>query len=141
MPLARFSAFHELPPNTSNGLPGPAFAVMIARAGDGALLVFNRYRKVWELPGGFIDVGESAQQCAERELLEEAGCVARQSTCLGIVEVDDGRRHFGAVFQCTVGEVPESFANEEIAAIGRWRSNQAPQPLGHPDAELLRRFG
>lgn len=141
MPLARFSAFHESPPNTSSDLPGPAFAVMIARADDGAVLVFNRYRRVWELPGGFIDAGESPQQCAERELLEEAGCVARQSACLGVVEVDDGRRHFGAVFQCTVGEVPDDFSNEEIAAIGRWRSDQAPQPLGHPDAELLRRFG
>ena len=42
-------------------LATPTFAVVLARSRDGVVLVFNRYRKVWELPGGLIDPGESAR--------------------------------------------------------------------------------
>ena len=114
---------------------------MIARSRDGAVLVFNRFRQVWELPGGFIDPGESPRQCAERELQEEAGCTARDTQWLGMVEVNDGRTHFGAVFRCSVDTVPAQFENVESAGLTRWRRGQAPEPLGHSDAALLERFG
>jgi 8-oxo-dGTP diphosphatase len=141
MPLARFVTFHDVPEGACGALPRPSFAVMIARSGDGVVLVFNRYRAVWELPGGFIDAGESPLQGAERELSEEAGCAADNSVWLGIVEVDDGRAHFGAVFRCDVATLPDHFASNEIAAITLWRRHEIPQPLGHSDGELLRRFG
>ena len=141
LPLARFVNFHETPEPGGGHLPAPAFAVMIARSRDGAVLVFNRFRQVWELPGGFIDPGESPRQCAERELQEEAGCTARDTQWLGMVEVNDGRTHFGAVFRCGVDAVPAQFENEESAGLTRWRRGQAPEPLGHSDAALLERFG
>jgi 8-oxo-dGTP diphosphatase len=37
------------------------------------LMVFNRRRRVWELPGGMLDPGESPRQAAVRELEEESG--------------------------------------------------------------------
>lgn len=141
MPLARFVNFHELPEPGDGHLPAPTFAVMIARSPDGAVLVFNRFRKVWELPGGLIDPGESPRRSAERELAEEAGCAARDTEWLGIVEVNDGRTHFGAVFRCGVDTVPPQFENVETAGLARWRRGQAPEPLGHSDAALLERFG
>ena len=76
--------------------------MVVARAAAGIVLVFNRYRSVWELPGGLIDPGESHRQSAQRELAEEAGCEADTLDWLGIIEVDDGRGHFGAVFACEV---------------------------------------
>ena len=141
MPLARFVAFHQVSEPVSGTLPAPRFALMLARAGDGVLLVLSCYRKVWELPGGLIDPGESPRQAAERELVEEAGCQARNTRWLGLVEVNDGASHFGAVYQCEVADVPARFKNEETAALGRWRRGQAPQPMGHSDAALLDRFG
>jgi len=141
VPLARFVALHATPEPGPGSLPAPRFAVMIARAPEGVVLVLSCYRKVWELPGGLIDPGESPRQAAERELTEEAGCQARSSTWLGLVEVNDGVAHFGAVFQCEVDAVPAGFENEETAAICFWKPGQAPQPMGDSDAALLGIFG
>jgi 8-oxo-dGTP diphosphatase len=141
MPLARFVAFHEVPTPSSPGVPAPVFAVVLAQGPAGFVLVHNRYRQVWELPGGFIDAGETPHDSARRELKEEAGCAAEALECLGIVEVDDGRRHHGAVFRCRVVSVPASINNEEIDGICAWRPGAAPEPLGSSDRALLERFG
>ena len=140
MPLAQYIDFHDtsetdIPPGLA-----PRFAVVLARAPAGIVLVFNRYRRVWELPGGLIDPGETHRESARRELAEEAGCRAGALDWLGIVEVDDGRRHFGAVFSCRVESVPETMSNEEIDGLALWKPGSAPAPLGHTDRALLGRF-
>ena len=139
--LARFVAWYEVSETGYASIAAPTFAVVVARSAKGVVLVFNRYRKVWELPGGHIDAGESPRSCAGRELAEESGCVARNLQWLGLVEVEDGRPHFGAVFACDVDAVPESFSSDEIGDITTCRRDGRPQPLGHCDTELLNRFG
>jgi 8-oxo-dGTP diphosphatase len=139
MPLARFIAFHEAPENVPPDIP-LSFAIVIARAPSGIVLVFNRYRRVWELPGGLIDPGESPRESAQRELHEEAGCHVDSLDWLGIVEVDDGRRHFGAVFACEVANVPGTMCNREIDGLAFWTPVAAPEPLGASDRALLTRF-
>jgi 8-oxo-dGTP pyrophosphatase MutT (NUDIX family) len=88
-----------------------------------------------------IDAGETARDTAMRELAEEAGCAPGELEWLGVAEVDDGRRHFGAVFGCDVTDVPESMDTEEIGGIAFWRRGDHPQPLGHTDNALLERLG
>ena len=141
MALARFVALHDVAEADCADIGQTKFAVVIARSTHGVALVFNRYRKVWELPGGFFDAGESARGCAVRELNEEAGCTARNLEWLGLVEVDDGAAHFGAVFACEVDDLPTSFANDEIGAVTACPRDERPRPLGHCDAALLNRFG
>lgn len=139
--LARFVTLHEIPELECAPIGEPTFAVVLARSATGVVLVFNRHRKLWELPGGFIDAGESARDSAARELAEEAGCTARNLTWLGLVEVSDGSTHFGAVFAGDVDAVPTSSTSDEIGAIGVWRPDNRPRPLGECDAALLNRFG
>jgi 8-oxo-dGTP diphosphatase len=141
MSLARFIAFHETAENATPATTPLHFAVVLACADDGIVLVFNRYRRVWELPGGLIDPGETPRLSAARELTEEAGCEARALEWLGVVEVYDGETHFGAVFRGEVDAVPATIENEEIGGIARWRGAASPQPLGATDAALLARFG
>jgi 8-oxo-dGTP pyrophosphatase MutT (NUDIX family) len=138
--LARFAAFHESP--ESAGFRGDrlAFAVMIARSSEGVVLVFNKFRRVWELPGGLIDPGEGPRDSAIRELREEAGCEARNVEWLGVTEVIDDRVCFGGVFACDV-DVTEFVENEEIGALAYWQPDRPPPGFGATDEALLEIFG
>ena len=42
------------------------------------------YPNCWALPGGFIEKGESLEQCAERELKEETGLIATTLLPIGV---------------------------------------------------------
>ena len=138
--MTRFVAFHEIPEHAAGSLAKLSYAVMMARSPDGVVLVHSRFRQMWELPGGAIDPGESPRQAAIRELVEESGCQARDTRWLGVVEVNDGGPRFGALLYCEVDAVPENFSNAETMAIGYWRTDGAPVPLGHPDEKVLRKF-
>jgi 8-oxo-dGTP diphosphatase len=132
--------FHEVPEHAFGALPAPVFAIILARARRGIVLVLNGERRVWELPGGFIDAGESPRQAAIRELVEEAGCVARDARWLGMVEVNEGAARFGALLYCEVDQVPAEFSSNETLGIDFWRSGHRPAPVGETDEWLLRKF-
>ena len=99
------------------------------------------YRKVWELPGGLIDAGESPREAARRDCSKKPVAAARDFHWLGLVEVNDGATHFGAVFRLRSRRCTRGFQNDEIAGIAYWRRGAAPAPLGETDAALLDRFG
>jgi 8-oxo-dGTP diphosphatase len=141
MPVARFREFHDVPECTPHAGVPLTFAVVFALAARGIVLVFNRHRKVWELPGGRIDAGDSPRDTARRELFEEAGCEPVGLEWLGVVAVDDGRTHLGAVYRCRVAVVPETMRNEEIDGLASWRRDRSPEPLGDADRALLDKFG
>lgn len=137
---ARSVAFHETPEATRFGDANLHFAVMMPRSVEGVVVVYNRFREVWELPGGLIDPGETPRNAAVRELREEAGCEAGNVHWLGVTEVSDGGTHFGAVFECDV-EVIEFVANEEMSGLAYWLPDRPPPGLGATDEALLARFG
>jgi 8-oxo-dGTP diphosphatase len=138
--LARFVAFHEVPESDRFRGEKLAFAVMVARSPEGVLLVFNKLRRVWELPGGLIDPGEGPRDTAVRELREEAGCEAREVTWLGVTEVKDERTLFGGVLACEV-HVTEFVENEEMGGLSYWQPDRPPPGIGHTDEALLTMFG
>jgi ADP-ribose pyrophosphatase len=62
-------------------------AVMLAVDERKRILLVQQYRlparkKLWELPAGSIDEGETSLQTAKRELIEETGCRAKTWTKL-----------------------------------------------------------
>lgn len=45
----------------------------VAFGPDGYLMVFNKKRGGWETPGGHVQEGETREEAARREFMEEAG--------------------------------------------------------------------
>jgi 8-oxo-dGTP diphosphatase len=62
----------------------PFVFVAVRRPSGQLLLVRRRDSGVWELPGGRVDIGESAQAAAIRETAEEAGLVIRITGLVGL---------------------------------------------------------
>lgn len=66
----------------------PGGAAVLPIMPDDSVLLIRQFRPavgamVYEIPAGRLETGESASQCAKRELIEEAGYAAAQLTPLG----------------------------------------------------------
>ena len=74
----------------------PDYAAMLAYTEDRQVLCVRQYRPALErytleLPSGIIDPGETPEQAARRELIEETGYEARDLEVLGPLYPDTGR--------------------------------------------------
>ncbi|MDX2453738.1 NUDIX hydrolase [Desulfosarcina sp.] len=61
----------------------PGAAAIVPVMEDDSVLLLKQYRHavdgfIWEIPAGTLEMGEDARRCAERELTEETGYMARQ---------------------------------------------------------------
>jgi ADP-ribose pyrophosphatase YjhB (NUDIX family) len=54
--------------------------------GDDVLLVQERDDSLWCLPGGYVDIGDSPSEAAERETHEEAGVDSRARRLVGVYD-------------------------------------------------------
>lgn len=114
----------HLPPEDA---PLPAALVALWH-GARVLMVFDRFRQQWELPGGSIEPGETPRQAALRELLEETGQRPEQLlTFVGYPRFALGPAHrteYAALFTCHT-TTPRAFEpNDEIATSCWWDLNQ-----------------
>lgn len=118
-------SFHRDPPQTRFEDAPVGYALVALWHGEKLLLVHERVRRCWELPGGSIEPGETPEQAAVRELDEESGQVADGPGGLGFVGfartvLPDHRLLYGALFTGTT-TAPRPFTpNGEISALC-WR--------------------
>ena len=86
----------------------PAAAVLPVRANQ--LLLVRQFRtpfkkRIWEIPAGLIDHGETALQCARRELIEETGYRGRNFRRVGAIMPSPGFcDEVITLYQCDVGK-------------------------------------
>ena len=122
----------------------PGVAAVIFDA-DRRVLILKRSRGIyWSLPGGRLDIGESAQDCCVRETFEETGLQTRIVRLISsntdpkrVVHYPDGNVHqsFVLCFEAEVigGELTSSFESEAFRWVG-------PEDLDHyaliPDSRL-----
>lgn len=136
----RLLGFH---PARSGPMPdAPAFSLVLAARRGRILLVHNAGRRVWELPGGWIEPGESAERCALREMHEESGCRAEAASLLGWIEIESvagagERRATGTIFAAQVDGKSSFTANDEISAATWWPIHALPSDISAIDAWLV----
>jgi 8-oxo-dGTP diphosphatase len=103
------------------------------------LMVFNRFRQAWELPGGMLDPGESPRDAAWRELEEESGQRPDTLELAGVATcrvAPDGRKELLAIYQ---GELtsPQLFTpNDEMSHMTWWNPRQTLPDLLPIDAAI-----
>ena len=82
---------HEMPDGRQSNfeiIRHPGGAAMLPVLPDGRLLLIRQFRPtvgemIYEIPAGRLEQEESAEECAGRELIEEAGYAAAQILPLG----------------------------------------------------------
>jgi ADP-ribose pyrophosphatase YjhB (NUDIX family) len=81
--VPRDEYYHDPSAPEPNSLAPSAFAVVRDDA-DRILLVRRADNGVWELPGGRVDLGESATTAAEREVAEKSGITVKITRLAGV---------------------------------------------------------
>ncbi len=76
-------------------------AQAVVLQGDQVLLIKRTSPRVWELPGGGIEEGETPAAAIAREVREETGVQVRVERELGVYQRLGFRPHDGIVFVCT----------------------------------------
>ncbi len=117
--------------------------VVESAATDGPAVVLVRRARPplgWALPGGFVDVGETVETAARREVLEETGLVVTGLELLGVYSdpARDPRGHTASVvFIAGARGTP---CGGDDAAEAAWFPLQALPPLVFDHAEILRDY-
>jgi 8-oxo-dGTP pyrophosphatase MutT (NUDIX family) len=122
--------------------PAPASLVVVTHA-DAALMIFDSWRKEWELPGGTREPGETPRQAAIRELHEETGIHTTALSFAAVAEFDlrnPDRHELLAIYRTHLDEPPPLIVNDEALAFRWWPPVTSPSDDMNPlDAEIARR--
>ena len=110
------------------------YAVIAAKYADSWIFVRHHKRTTWEIPGGHIEKGETADEAASRELMEETGAIDFKIECVSTYSVlKNGKTGFGRLYLAEIsalGPVPDT---SEIAEVKMMDS--LPENLTHPDIQ------
>ena len=102
------------------------------------LLLRQRHRHGWTLPGGLVNRGETAAQAVVREVAEETGLVVEVGLPVGTV-VEPRTRRVDVVFHVVAGAAPVVTAGSEAVSAAWLRPEQAGA-VDEPTAQALALF-
>lgn len=98
----------------------------------------------WATPGGHLELGESIEECAKRETLEETGLVVNSITKLGFTNdiFEKENKHYVTLFviaSCDEGE-PQIMEPDKCKQWKWCKLDEVPEPLFLPLINLLKEY-
>ncbi|WP_406343688.1 NUDIX hydrolase [Streptomyces sp. NBC_00648] len=125
--MARVDYFNDPNAPQANSIVPSVTAVALNEAGE-VLLIHKTDNDLWALPGGGVDVGESAADAAVREAKEETGVDVEVTGLVGlytnpahVMAYDDGevRQQFSICFTARIigGNLRTSSESKEVAFV------------------------
>ncbi len=127
--------------------PRPAVTadcVVITREKEPQILLIERgdepFKGCWAFPGGFLNMDETTEQCAIRELNEETGLLIKDVTQIGAYsKVDrDPRGRTITVAYLSVIDKAEKVNGSDDAAQAKWFSLSTLPQLAFDHADILK---
>lgn len=109
-------------------LEAPDWVNVVALTPDEQVVLIRQYRfgaaeVTLEIPGGMIDSGETPEEAARRELLEETGYAAKRLIALGAIAPNpailNNRCYTFLAQDCRAVSVPQQDEKEDIAVEQR----------------------
>ena len=121
--------------------PTPTVDIVIACPGRGVVLIERANPPHgWALPGGFMDYGETVENAALRETLEETGLRVELAGLLGVYSDPrrDPRKHtLSVVFVAHPLDVSQLRAGDDAKNARIFPLDNLPAPLAFDHATIL----
>jgi 8-oxo-dGTP diphosphatase len=117
--------------------------VMTTEANPHVLLIergFDPFKGCWAFPGGFMNMDETAEQCAIRELEEETGLKVSSIHQIGAyskVDRDPRGRTITVAYLATI-EAPAKVRGQDDAAKAEWFPIDALPPLAFDHDDIMK---
>ena len=127
--------------------PRPAVTadcIVMTREDDPKVLLIERghepFKGCWAFPGGFMNMDETTEQCAIRELEEETGLKVNEIKQIGAyskVDRDPRGRTVTAAYLAIIDE-PVAVSGQDDAANAQWFPLSQIPELAFDHADILR---
>jgi len=114
-------------------------AVVVARRDGDVLLVLDKTKHSWELPGGCIQGDESPRDCIVREFTEETGQDPWYLEFVGVyrLEFRQGNRvEYGALFESKFADLRLFVPSRDVAKLEVWNPAKKLEGMEPIDREL-----
>lgn len=110
------------------------YSVVSARFKGKWIFVRHHLRNTWEICGGHIEPGETPEEAAAREVMEETGAMEFDLSCIATYSVEkDGNTGYGRLFFAEVtslGDIPDTSEIAEKVIM-----DSLPEKLTYPDIQ------